>query len=311
LYRQGFALVAVLWILVGLSTLALAMAVAGRQALATAQSRLDAARARWAAEGCLERTRAAIADVLAGRATWIPDTSAPGALDRAVAPAPILTSVDCTVAIQPTGIALDVNTAGASDLRRLFVAVGLADSAADSLADAILDWRHSDDVPRALGAQRDWYAAHRQALPRNAPFVDVHELRLVRGFAQALDRAPALDTLLTVEPDRILLDRAPAQVLATLPGLTRETIAEILAERAAGIHLGDLAALAAVLPVAARDSLDANMATIGRLTTTVPAAWVVRATATSGSAPGTSSSVEVRLVFAGARAAILRRRVWP
>ncbi|MDB4949022.1 MAG: hypothetical protein JWM27_1671, partial [Gemmatimonadetes bacterium] len=52
--RRGFALLAVLWILVGAAALGLAVALSGRSAVAAAQNRVDLARARWAAAGCAE-----------------------------------------------------------------------------------------------------------------------------------------------------------------------------------------------------------------------------------------------------------------
>jgi general secretion pathway protein K len=51
------------------------------------------------------------------------------------------------------------------------------------LADAILDWSDPDDVPRAHGAERDWYRGERP--PReaaNRPLASVGELLLVRGI---------------------------------------------------------------------------------------------------------------------------------
>lgn len=259
----------------------------------------------------LKVDHARITHVLTGRATWL--TSAPpiDRLDQTIARSPDLQSLDCTVVVQPTGIALDVNIADAPALRAILGAVGIADSTADSLADAILDWRDSGDVARPLGAKREAYARRHEPLPRNAPFVDMRELRLVRGYVAALARAPALDTLLTTEPDRILLDRAPAPVLATLPGMTPAAVDEVLFERATGVPLADVGTLAAVLPATARDSLNAHAIAITSLTTAAPAAWIVHAWASSGASPSVRSEIEVRLVLAGTRAAILRRRVWP
>ncbi|NUO62128.1 MAG: hypothetical protein HOQ30_09335 [Gemmatimonadaceae bacterium] len=60
--RRGFALPAVLWVIVGVSAISLAGTLAARESVATAQNRVDHTRAAWRAEGCLEIARAAIAD---------------------------------------------------------------------------------------------------------------------------------------------------------------------------------------------------------------------------------------------------------
>src|SRR5688572_14206189 len=64
--RRGFALLAVLWVMVSAAALGLTLSLAAREAVATARNRTAAARAMWRAEGCLERSRAAIADAIAG-----------------------------------------------------------------------------------------------------------------------------------------------------------------------------------------------------------------------------------------------------
>jgi hypothetical protein len=118
-----------------------------------------------------------------------------------------------------------------------------------------------------------------------------------------------IDTLLGVESERIWLDRAPLAVLATLPGIGTEALAQLAQRRSAGKQIGDLAGIADGLSPAAREALLAHYAALVGLTTTAPESWILTAKAVAG-LPTASSAIEVRIVRAGARAAIVRRRTW-
>lgn len=55
------------------------------------------------------------------------------------------------------------------------------------VADALLDWIDSDDSPRAVGAERNWYsAAQAPKLPTQRPFKELSELLFVRGVTTDL-----------------------------------------------------------------------------------------------------------------------------
>jgi general secretion pathway protein K len=304
--REGFALLAVLWILLGVASLGLAIQLAGRDAVAAARNRMNLTQAAWLAEGCLERARAVIGEALtAGESAISAGVDPWGALDQVVPRAPVLTAVGCDVELRAAGSAIDVNAADSEMLRRLFVALGIRAPRADSLLDALLDWRDGDDEPRPFGAERSWYAAHARPLPRNGPFADVRELRRVRGF----EELSAIDRVLDVEPGRIALNHAPLEVLAALPGFTEETIARMAEQRLRGVRTRNLLDLSGALSPMARDSFLARFADLARLTTAEPDAWILRSRMNYGTPP-VRSTLEVRLVRAGSRAAIVRRRSW-
>lgn len=300
---RGFALIAVLWVLVGISALALAGTLAARDAVHAAQNRAELARARWMAEGCVESARAAAAAALDAARDEGPSAPTWSALDRAIARSPLVDG--CDLSVIPAGRALDVNAATGDDLRRLFIALGALPASADSLADAVLDWRDADGEARADGAEAAEYRAAERELPRNAPFVDVRELARVRG----LDRFPGIDTLLSAEPGAVVLTRAPAAVLAALPGMTPEAVARLLQARAQASPNWSLALLADELSPPARAELMRAYQDLYTRTTTVPEAWIVTARARSGTPP-VAATVEVRLAHAGPRAALVRRKDW-
>ena len=308
--RPGFALIAVLWIIAGISALALVMNLAGREAVASTQNRLNGARARWRAEGCLERVRAAAADVLGGRAAWMQGPASWETLDRWVLGSPYIVDAHCDITIRSPGVALDVNTADLPAFDALFVAAGLSSATADSLSRAVIEWRGDDTSRVRRAAVRVWYDAAHRIAPRFGAFADVRELRRVRGFEEARAIVPVLDSILTTEPGRINLARAGATVLASLPGMTPPLVARIVALRSLGAPVSDLSTIAAGMAPDVQDSLTSHYLALRPMVTGEAEAWIVAARATEGTASAITGTVEVRLVRAGTRAAIVRRRTW-
>lgn len=297
----------VLWVMTGVSLLVMAATLVARESVAAARNRSNLHVAGWMAEGCVARARAAIDIALADSSlTGTPDPrSAWGGLDAAIS-GPISTfEPDCEVTIAPAGLRMDVNRADARQLRRVFRQAGISGPRADSLADATLDWIDVDDQPRTFGAERQWYIANNRFRPRNAFFVSVDELQRVRG----LDKMEGLDSMLSVEPGRVLLERAPLSVLALLSGFTDELLAVVAARRARGIPLGDPMEVSASLSRAAADSLAGATARLFSEATREPDAWIVLVVASVGS-PAVDARIELRLVRAGHLAVIVRRRVW-
>lgn len=302
--RGGFALVSVLWVIVGVTALALSATLAAREAVAAARNRADLAVAAWRAEGCLERARAAIGEALAGDAVAGRRTGW-ARMDRAVAESPLLAGEECEVEARAAGTALDVNAADAESLVRLFLALRLSAPAADSLADALLDWRDADDDPRPSGAEAAWYRGRGLRVPRNGPLADGREVLLVRGF----ESLPGIDTLLTAEPGRVSLGHAPPTVLASLPGVSAEAVARLVAARLHGAEPADLAALGGGLSPDARAGMLQRFHELSGRATAEPDAWILRARGAAGD-PAAVVVAEARLVRDGARAAVVRRRTW-
>ena len=303
--RRGFALVSVLWILVGLSALGLVANLAAREAVASARNRADLAAAAWRAEACLERARGAIHDALLQARHEPPGATVWGRMDRVVAESPALAGMDCALQMRAAGAALDVNAADGETLRRLFMGLGRSPDGADSLADALADWRDEDDQPRPLGAEAAWYRAGGLPLPRNGPLADVRELARVRGF----DALPGIDTLLSAEPARVPLTHGAPAVLAALPGLGPEAAARLMEMRLRGERVAELPAFTGSLsPTASEHAMRRFPELVGAVVTE-PEAWIVTGRGAVGS-PAAVSAVELRLVRAGDRAAIVRRRTW-
>jgi hypothetical protein len=98
--------------------------------------------------------------------------------------------------------------------------------------------------------------------------------------------------------------------LTSLPGFDAATVSFIAERRINGVQVGDLSAIAAALAPNSRASLLVHYAELVRLTTTTPEAWTLSSRVAIGQ-PALVAMLELRLVNAGTRAAVVRRRSWP
>jgi general secretion pathway protein K len=205
--EDGFALLTVLWLILLLSVLMssrIAPVVLARQA---GVNRMLETRARWAALGCLELTRARFrgGDVEEKR-----DSLALGDM------------VWCTQDALRSDVRINPNVADSSGLQRFLHDEGAVAS--------LLDWIDSDGIARPGGAESPWYRSRGRYLPRNGPIVDVAEMRLVRGFERfSLEE---LETYFTARgTGRVSANRAPDWALASVSTLSAEQVVDIIRHR--------------------------------------------------------------------------------
>jgi general secretion pathway protein K len=216
---DGFIIVAVLWILAALAALASVAAVyVGNTAMAARvyDSRLQS-----------EALIAAGLELTAYRLTGFEDASRPssGAFDFQLGRSHV------GVAFRSEGARIDLNLASKELLSGLCAVLGAKPKDADSYADHIVAWR-SKPGP---GNQNPEAAAYKSAglpyLPRQAPFQNAAELRLVRGVP-----APLVDAALpfvTVFNGRAEIDvnEAAPEVVAALPRMNPNVVEAILERR--------------------------------------------------------------------------------
>ncbi len=97
------------------------------------------------------------------------------------------------------------------------------DDRAVKIADAILDWRDTNDLVRLHGAEKAQYQDEGLKYePRNKPFQSIEELQLVLGVDQELYKK--LEPLITIYSKKGNVDKNTASetVLAILEGQTQE-----------------------------------------------------------------------------------------
>ena len=300
--RRGFTLLTTLWVLTVASAMTLGFAAVGRRAIDAARNRVVMERARWNALGCVRRVQAAIDDALSGAESEDAAASLWRELYRAIDASPLLAG--CDITLEAAGARLDINAASAESMQRLITATD-ASLPADSMADALVDWRDSDDVALDKGAERDWYVEAQRTPPRNASFQSSHELGYVRGF----EESAAVESLVTTEPGRVSLANAPLPVLESVTGVSSELAERVMERRSSGARV-DLADLTGSISDAAAAELVARYPDAARLTTPDPDGWLLTVRGAADS-PDLTSPMLWRFVRDGRWVRVLAVRSLP
>lgn len=256
--RRGFALVAVLWVLVLGSALALEVHAGVRADQRAAANARAEARARWAARGALARAEDALRHRLASQSA----AGAPPGTDTLLAP-PLRYRLD-DVAVEARVIdarsRIQLNLAGVDALREVFAAAGIPAERAREMAAAIVRWRLANAPPFAPAAADSAATAQAEvlALPPRGAFGAVEGLRMVPGIGG--EEYARVAPYLTVASDgRINLNTAPLPVLRALPGMGPDAAEAVVRRRRAAPFLSAYE-VAEALPRHARGRLQDQMA---------------------------------------------------
>lgn len=263
--RDGFILIAALWLLVALGAVGLDAALRSRTRRLAAANLLDETRARAAAVAGVEYARSRLTAAMLDRAdelrsqaverartsrqrsqaerqsvTSLFRRSDPAedpwrAPDELMAPDMVFGDARYTLRVRDTGAALNLNDADEEVLRQFFAQGMRVDYAhADRLAQAILDWRDADEIPRLGGAERDEYLrAGAPVLPPNRDFAELDELRYVMGITPELFEA-SVPYLTLIGSGDVNVNAAPEPVLLALPDMTPGAVTELLRLRQIG-----------------------------------------------------------------------------
>jgi len=232
--NRGVALLLVLWSLVLLGTLALAFSWSMRTEALAARNGIDEARAYFQARTGVNRAVMLLA-------TLPPDN----VLAAAIAGGDGDPSYEVRVGSESGKV--DVNLVSEEVLLEILKKGGLPEEEAESVRDAILDWRDDDDVARPRGAERAEYAQMPEPVtPRNGKIRSVEELGCVKGVTKDFHEA-FLSRVFTAHGNspQVNFLRAPEIVLRSLPGVSVEAAERIVAGRAEEppISAADLAAM--------------------------------------------------------------------
>jgi len=217
---RGIAQLLVLWALLLLGMLAMSFAYGMRTEAMASRNGLDAERAYFQARTGINR------------AVVLLSTAAPDNVLGAVISGEE-EDVSYRVVIESEAGKADVNHVGEELLKAMLRNGGLAPQEAESLGDAILDWRDGDDIVRASGAERAEYAALPEPVrPRNGYLADLRELLSVKGVTPELYRG-FLARVFTVHgaSSRVNINYAPVALLSALPGFTPELADAVEARR--------------------------------------------------------------------------------
>ncbi len=177
--KRGFALVLVLGVMVLLAILAAGIAFSVRSELNVAGEFSNRVKARYLAHAGFQRALAELsADNLGVDGyleTWSELRSDDEGWDFG-------DGIFIVRVSDETG-KLNINTADRDNLIAFFTQIVGDSVQAEEIADAIIDWRDSDEEPQPLGAESDYYLTLEQPYrAKNAPFDSPFELLLVRGI---------------------------------------------------------------------------------------------------------------------------------
>ena len=234
--QRGVALVLVLWILLLVTISTSAYTLMARMDQLEAHTILSGTRARLAAEAGMNLALLSLRDP-DETVRLVPD----GRPNEFLYQGSVV-----EVRVTDERGKLDINAADEQTLFTLLTGHGLELDAAQLLAAAIEDWRDTDDVERANGAELDTYVAAGLGVgPGNRPFIMTEELLQVLGMPWELYKK--IEPGLTVysnagQPDPAY---APVEALLAIPDMTEQDAVNFVADR----HSEDLMGGAgAVLP---------------------------------------------------------------
>ncbi len=261
--RRGFALLAVLWLIVVLGAVAADFQTGARADVRIAANARAAARARWAAHGGLARTLDALDRVLAAQLA-VRLLAAAG--DTLTPPLRFETDgVRVEAVVRDARARVNINAANRAELLRLLDALGVGEAKADAYASAVLAARVARGGAPAIGARaaeedddRDLSLARRirdrlssgargapHAVARpgardvelaenarsvNLPFHAVEDVPLWVDVAREV-HAVVAPYLTAIGDGRINVNSAPGAVLRTLPHMDAAAATAILRRR--------------------------------------------------------------------------------
>jgi general secretion pathway protein K len=283
--RRGVALIAALWLVIAIATVALQLSLDAheRRALGLAASERGIEQA--AANGALVLVQAKLDQALrttpSGTGAAVMRASDPWlGVDSIYSGAWSVDSMPVDVQIRDLGAQLNVNLMSEAQLRTFFDWILKDDLTANKITQCILDWRDADSIPRPSGAERDQYIRdERLALPANAPFREVSDLLNVENMTPEI-YAMTAHFLRTRGTAAVNVNTAPEAVLRALPGMTDAIILMILSGRSQGRRInsiGEIIPQAAVPrgdgrggggPNAAYTQLQAQLSTVATVVTT-------------------------------------------
>jgi general secretion pathway protein K len=215
--RDGFIIVAVLWILGALATLATIYAVYVIDTAVSFSTHDERLQADGLFVASLELTAATLAR---------PDPPPVGRI------AVRLGNANVAIDFRSENARIDINVAPREVLVGLFVGLGARPELAELYASNVIAWR-TPPSPSGNPSGINLRATGMPYPPRGAPFPHPGELALVPGLPELLvDRALPFVTVYSGAAQINVLGAAP-EVLAALPGMNPQALYAILAQREA------------------------------------------------------------------------------
>ena len=226
--ERGFVIVAVLWLLAALASLAIVFSVYLANSARALSLNDSALQTEALVSACVELTAYEL------RLTGEEAPPASGSFHTR------LNGTELTVSFISEAARIDLNAAPKELIKGLLVVLGASDDDANQFADRIIAWRTKATPETSRDQDALYRAAGRSYSPRQAPFAHVNELGLVLGLPPALvERALPYVTVFSGASGVDVLNAEP-QVVAALPGVTPLMLKQFMNDR------GSLSSAAAV-----------------------------------------------------------------
>ena len=174
--NRGLVIIAVLWMAVVLTVMAAILGRKSRLDMKVCLARMETVRCKWAARAGIEKAMAVLKE---------DDATSDSLLDLWSDNDEDFNEVlleRCWFSVQVIDEAskLNINTATKAQLLGLPYMV-------EEIADAIIDWRDTDDTPSGTGVESGYYESLQYGyLARNGPFRTIRELLLVKDVTEDL-----------------------------------------------------------------------------------------------------------------------------
>lgn len=158
---------------------------------------------------------------------------------------------DTRVRLQDTRGLLNLNQTPNDRLQRFLGLMGIPADQRNRLVDTLRDYIDGDKSRRLNGAEDEEYVARQLPLPTNSNLTTPWEIRRVIGWRdtpQLWQSSRFIELTTTSTTLGLNPNTAPAEVLATLPGMTDAMAQALISrrEQAPILNLGQLAALASI-----------------------------------------------------------------
>jgi general secretion pathway protein K len=271
----GFILVAVLWILAALATLATIFSVYLANTAVSLSLNDGDIQTEALVYASLELTAYQVSTPkAAGQAAGqpppqagAPQAGAPGGQQGPPPPARgdfsfRLGRANVSVSFIPESARIDINAASPQVLGNFFAGLGVQRQQAEQYVQRIAGWTTTPKTTQQGVVASDnneealYRAAGRSYAPRGAPFAHIDELSLVVDIPPAIiERAKPFLTVYTGKASIDVLDAAP-EVIAAVPGLTPNMIQALAEARQTGADQQTVSRLLGALPVAGAVSIE-------------------------------------------------------
>jgi general secretion pathway protein K len=262
----GFILVAALWIIAALATLAVIFSIYLANTAVSVSMNDETIQSEALVFASLELTayQASVPKPDGPQQTRAPtraDANVSQPQSRNAAPPPTrgdfrfrLAHADVAVSFISEAARIDVNFASPELLANFFAALGTQRQQAEQYAQRIAGWTRKPKETASLAAEQDneealYRAAGRTYSPRGAPFAHIDELSLVLDLPpQLIERAKPFLTIYSGKPQIDVLDAAP-EVLAAIPGITPALLSALAEARRTGADPQSVAQMISALPL--------------------------------------------------------------